>query len=172
MSNKTSKIRAVFGQMTDSVPPAEILPTEFINETSCSSTGCAKSNETTKGGMIDHREEMYKTQIPKRDIFHAQNTDEIRSRNNWSFHHVLTGKPAPQAIKLTVLLLSVTSKWEHDYTTDDTVSTRAKSTSDKTVHLERKETPQWAQFVTKTTQRRFQNTSRAAATEGTLSESI
>ncbi|PWA20389.1 hypothetical protein CCH79_00003819 [Gambusia affinis] len=63
------------------------------------------------------------------------------------------------------------NKWEQDYTSDDTVSTKAKSTSDETVHLERKDTPQWTRFATQTTHRCFQNTFGIVATEGTLSES-
>ncbi|MEQ2294198.1 hypothetical protein AMECASPLE_001571, partial [Ameca splendens] len=167
----TSISQAVFAHMTDFVPHAKIPPTVFMNKTSCTSMGCAMSSETTKAGVIDHTEEMYKTQIPEKDNLHAQNANKTKFRNNWSFHHSLAGKPAAQAIKFKVELSPVTSKWEHDYPSDDTVSKGAKSTSDKTVHLERKDTRQWSKFATKTTQRRFQNISRAAATEAALSES-
>ncbi|XP_008423896.1 uncharacterized protein LOC103474586 isoform X2 [Poecilia reticulata] len=168
---RTSISQAVLGHVTDFVPLAEIPPTEFVNTTSCSSSGCTKSGKTTEAVVIDPTKETFETRFPEKNNFLAQNANKTKSRSNWSFHRSLPGKSAPQAVELKVLHSSVTSKWEQDYTSDDTASTKAKSTSDETVHLERKDAPQWTRFVTTTTQRRFQNTFGVVATEGTLSES-
>ncbi|XP_014862955.1 PREDICTED: uncharacterized protein LOC106930114 [Poecilia mexicana] len=171
LPKRTSISQAFLGHVTDFVPLAEIPPTEFVNTTSCSSSGCTKSGETTEAVVIDPTKEMFETRFPEKNNFLAQNANKTKSGSNWSFHRSLPEKSAPQAVELKVLHFSVTSKWEQDYTSDDTASTKAKSTSDETVHLERKDAPQWTRFVTTTTQRRFQNTFGVVATEGTLSES-
>lgn len=169
LPKRTSISQPVFGHVTDFVPHAEIPPTEFVNKISCSSNGCTKSDETTEAVVIDPTKEIFKTRFPEKNNFRAQNANKTKSGSNWSFHRSVPGKSSGKSKK--VLHLSVTSKWEQDYTSDDAVSTKAKSTSDETVHLENKDTPQWTRFVTKTTQRCFQNTFGVIATEGTLSES-
>lgn len=147
----TSISQAVFGHMTDSVPPAGIPPTGFMNKTSCKRIVCAKSGETTKVGVTDNTEKIYDTQIPERDHFHAQNPNETKTRN-WRFYRSLPGMSALQAIKLKGILSSVPGKWKHDYNNDDSVSKKAKSTSDKGFNLEGKDTPQWVLFMKETTQ--------------------
>lgn len=41
LPEKTSISQVIFGAVTDSVPPTGFSPTEIVNETSCSTIGCA-----------------------------------------------------------------------------------------------------------------------------------
>lgn len=61
LPKRTSISQEVFGHVTDFVPHAEIPPTEFVNEISCSSNGRSKSDETTEAVVIDPTKEMFKT---------------------------------------------------------------------------------------------------------------
>ncbi|XP_069546522.1 mucin-3B [Brachyistius frenatus] len=160
LPEETSISQMVFGAMTESVPPTEI-----------------KSGETTKttvaASEIDHNRKMYKTQSGNKGR-EKQTLDKKPENGNCSSDSRVPGKAAPQATFIDYASLSpITSKSYQDHTSVDSTSIKAKNIKDKTVHM-RHWTPEQAQILEKTTQRRFHRetseTQEATATGVTLSE--